>query len=145
LEEKGKILDTRVRPGRPSRPIEIWIRKQGIKSPERVLASSIGALAQVLNRRAATLQQLEKRKAIPKTTLRKGGRRIYTEPMIEAIRAAFAKRAGMIRGPEWTRLHDEILTEWKRMGMDGAVVVKPPRNGEDVNAKDDKATRTQVA
>jgi DNA-binding transcriptional MerR regulator len=142
LEAKGKLSDTRVRPGRPSKPVEIWIRKQGLRTAEKVLASSIGSLAQVLNRRAATLQQLEKRKALPKTTLRKGGRRIYTEPMIEAVRAAFAKRAGMIRGAEWTRLYDEILGAWRRLGMDGAVVVKPPRNGEDVNAKNDKATGT---
>jgi len=140
LEAEGKISDTRVQPGRPMKPIEIWIRKPGSRSPEKVLALSIGSLAQVLNRRAATLQQLEKRKALPKTTLRKGGRRIYTEPMIEAVRDAFAKRADMIRGVEWTRLYDEILNEWKRLGMDGAVVVKPPRNGEDVNAKSEKAT-----
>jgi DNA-binding transcriptional MerR regulator len=145
LEAKGKLSSTRVQPGRPSKPIEIWIRKPGVRSPEKMQASSIGALAQVLNRRAATLQQLEKRKALPKTTLRKGGRRIYTDAMIEAVRTAFAKRAGMIRGSEWTRLYDEIMGEWKRLGMDGAVVVKAPRNDEDVNAKNDKAANAQVS
>lgn len=80
----------------------------------------IGTLANAVSRTVVALTQMEKRGALPRTTLVASSLeyRLYTLDMIEVVQAAFNKRGGIIRGQsEWEDFHDEIVEGWTRLGI----------------------------
>jgi len=85
----------------------------------------IGIMAKVVGRSPITLEQMERRGAIPSTPLRlPPNRRVFTLEQIEAIKDAFDKRGGDLRSdPDKGALKDEILTAWKALNLLGAEVV----------------------
>jgi DNA-binding transcriptional MerR regulator len=83
----------------------------------------IGVLAQAIGRTVLTVEQMEQRGALPPTPFRAASTRyrLYTGEMIEAVAQAMDARGGSIRGKErWRSFHDDILKEWKSLGVMGA-------------------------
>lgn len=85
----------------------------------------IGILAQAIGRSPITLEQMERRKAIPSTTLRlPPNRRVFTAEQIQAVKKAFDRRSNDLRvDTDKKLLREEILTEWKELKLVGAKVM----------------------
>jgi DNA-binding transcriptional MerR regulator len=126
LEEKGHLSDTQIRP-RPLRVTERTIRFSDGRVKENVKLFRIGELAEAAQRTVVTLEQLEQRGYLPPTPFRVSdlGYRLYTEPMISAVKTAFEKRAWEIRGDEeWAKFRDEVHAAWRKQGVIGAKILK---------------------
>lgn len=86
----------------------------------------IGLLAAAIGRSPITLEQMERRQAIPSTPLRiPPNRRVFTQEQIDTIKAAFDRRGGDLRvDTDKTLLRKEILKDWKDLKLNGAKVLK---------------------
>jgi DNA-binding transcriptional MerR regulator len=86
----------------------------------------VGVLAKSVGRSPITLEQMERRGAIPATPLRlRPNRRVFTAEQIEAVKAAFDKRGGDLRAdPSKGALKKEILAAWKALKITGARVLE---------------------
>ena len=74
-----------------------------------------------------TLEQLEHRKLLPATPFRasKVGYRLYTQEMMEAVKIAFDKRGGEVRGDlAWQEFYDEVFAAWKGLNVIGARIIE---------------------
>lgn len=85
----------------------------------------IGVLAKAVGRSTITLEQMERRGAIPATPLKlPPNRRVFTQEQIEVIRSAFDRRGGDLRsGHDKDKLYGEILQGWTDLNLIGASVV----------------------
>jgi DNA-binding transcriptional MerR regulator len=86
----------------------------------------IGIMAKAVGRSTITLEQMERRKAIPSTPLRlPPNRRVFTAAQIEVVKNAFDRRGGDLRvDTDKTLLREEILAEWAELKLIGAKVVE---------------------
>lgn len=87
---------------------------------------TIGVLARKIPKTVVTLEHLEREKKLPATTLRGSSvkRRLYTQPMIDIVKAEFDKRPMGIRGAEaWSEFYDAVYQGWKKLGVVGAKIV----------------------
>lgn len=86
----------------------------------------IGVMAKAVGRSTITLEQMERRKAIPPTPLRlPPNRRVFTAAQIEAVKKAFDRRGGDLRvDTDKSLLRQEILAEWGELKLVGAKVVE---------------------
>lgn len=87
----------------------------------------IGTMAQIVGRTVVTLEQLEQKGLLPETPFRvsEAGHRLYTVGMMKAVKEAFDRQGGEIRGEEaWSVFHSEVLTSWAAMGIIGANIVE---------------------
>ena len=86
----------------------------------------IGIMAKAVGRSTITLEQMERRKAIPSTPLRlHPNRRVFTAAQIEAVKDAFDRRVGDLRvDADKTLLREEILAEWGKLKLIGAEVLE---------------------
>lgn len=84
----------------------------------------IAVLAQAIDRSPITLEQMERRKAIPSTTLRLPPNwRVFTAEQIQAVKRAFDRRNGDLRtDTDKKALREEILADWKGLKLVGAKV-----------------------
>jgi len=102
---------------------------------EEVQLYLIGVLAKTVNRNVVTLKQMEARGLLPRTPFvtSRVDRRLYTKPMIDAVKTAFERYAYDLRDPEYGKLfHDQILAQWTAQGIVGAVLVQSaPKKGTD--------------
>lgn len=86
----------------------------------------IGVMAKAVGRSTITLEQMERRKAIPPTPLRlPPNRRVFTAAQIEAVKKAFDRRGGDLRvDTDKSLLRQEILAEWEELKIIGAKIVE---------------------
>lgn len=87
----------------------------------------VGTLAKALGRTVASVTQLERRGAIPRTPLIATDfqYRLYSLDMIEVVQKAFSKRAPVIRGRfERQSLFNEIEDGWEDLGVTEARLVQ---------------------
>ena len=86
----------------------------------------IGIMAKAVGRSTITLEQMERRKAIPSTPLRlHPNRRVFTAGQIEAVKDAFDRRVGDLRvDADKSLLREEILAEWAKLKLIGAEVLE---------------------
>jgi hypothetical protein len=86
----------------------------------------IGILASAVGRSTITLEQMERRGAIPPTPLKlPPNRRVFTADQIEVVRAAFERRGGDLRGSQDKEaLFDEIMQGWKDAKVVGATILE---------------------
>ncbi len=127
LESKGHLNPNQVRP-RPLRVAERTVRFAGGKVKKDVKLFRIGELAEASQRTVVTLEQLEQKGWLPKTPFRVSdlGYRLYTEPMITAVKNAFESRGWEVRGEEeWESFRAEVHAAWKKQGVIGARIIKP--------------------
>jgi len=125
MKQQGRLNEKKAnKPRRREKP-KPFIRP--VKFPggrvEDVPLFRIGVLAQSIGRTVLTVEQMEQRGALPPTPFRAASTRyrLYTGEMIEAVAQAMDARGGSIRGKErWQSFHDEILKEWKSLGVMGA-------------------------
>jgi DNA-binding transcriptional MerR regulator len=87
----------------------------------------IGVMAQAVGRSTITLEQMERRKAIPSTPLRlSSNRRVFTIEQIDAVKQAFDRRGGDLRvDTDKSLLRQEILADWAKLKLVGAKVLGP--------------------
>jgi len=87
----------------------------------------IGIMAKAVGRSTITLEQMERRKAIPSTPLRlPPNRRVFTAAQIEVVKQAFDRRGGDLRvDTNKSLLREEILAEWSKLKLIGAKVLGP--------------------
>jgi len=111
---------------------------------ERVVALfRVGTLAQAVGRTVVTLEQLEHRGILPGTPFRAGGTpgyRLYSREMIEAVRNAFEKRGGDVRGEdEWKGFRADVEAAWQAHGVLGATLLdKDKNNGKESDDGEDE-------
>lgn len=106
--------------------VERRLLLEGRKRARTTRLYRIGMMAQIAGRTAYTLEQLEQKGFIPETPLRlnEGGHRLYTVGMMKAVKEAFDKRDGEIRGEdEWKAFYSDVETAWNSMGVLGARLV----------------------
>lgn len=86
----------------------------------------IGVMAKAVGRSTITLEQMERRKAIPPTPLRlPPNRRVFTAAQIEAVKKAFDRRGGDLRvDTDKSLLRQEILAEWGELKLVGAKILE---------------------
>ena len=86
----------------------------------------VGVMAKAVGRSPITLEQMERRGALPPTPLRlPPNRRVFSAEQIEAVKAAFDKRGGDLRSdPNKGALKTEILAAWKAAKIVGAKVLE---------------------
>lgn len=86
----------------------------------------IGVMAKAVGRSTITLEQMERRKAIPPTPLRlPPNRRVFTAAQIEAVKKAFDRRGGDLRvDTDKSLLREEILAEWAGLKLIGAKILE---------------------
>jgi DNA-binding transcriptional MerR regulator len=133
LQQQGRLNENRVRP-RPLQSVRRRIQLSNSKVRE-VDLFRIGVLATRVGRTVVTLEQLEQRGVLPATPFRVSdlGYRLYTPEMMDAVKEAFDRRVGEVRGDEeWQKFHDEILEAWKAQGVIGATTldVKPKKKSK---------------
>ena len=93
----------------------------------------VGALADAVGRSTITLEQMERRGVLPETPFRlPPNRRAYTELQIDAVRQAFEKRNGDLRGIPIKEIHKEIHEAWVDAKVIGAkfLGVSPTTEGK---------------
>ena len=120
----GRIGKNKVRP-RQLPYVERKILLAGRKHPKKTKLFRIGVLAKTVGRTVVTLEQLEHKGVLPKTPFRASdvGYRLYTRQMMEAVKKAFEKRGGEIRGEEaWRSFHDEVFEAWDKQKVIGAKI-----------------------
>lgn len=85
----------------------------------------VGILAQAIGRSPITLEQMERRKAIPSTSLRlPPNRRVFTAEQIQAVKKAFDRRSNDLRvDSDKKLLREEIMAEWKELKLVGAKIL----------------------
>ena len=121
LEKQLRLEDSKVRP----RPLQSIRRKVKLSTGEvkEMDLFRIGVMATRVGRTVVTLEQLEQRGAMPATPFRisEVGYRMYSAAMMDAVKSAFDRRVGEVRGEEeWKKFHDEVLADWKAQGVVGA-------------------------
>lgn len=81
----------------------------------------IGIMAKAIGRSTITLEQMERREAIPPTPLRMHpNRRVFTGPQIEVVKQAFDRRGNDLRvDTDKTLLRKEILAGWAELKLIG--------------------------
>lgn len=106
----------------------------------------VGALADLCDRTVVTMQLQESKGRLPDTPFRfsKTQYRLYTLPMMEAVRDALDRRGGGVRGDEaWRIFHDEVLEAWRALGVIGAKLAEFPEEQDDDLAEDLKGGESQ--
>lgn len=106
---------------------------------EKLPLFRVGALADLCDRTVVTMQLQESKGRIPQTPFRFSNTkyRLYTLPMMEAVKDALASRGGGVRGDEaWKVFHDEILQKWQEQGVVGASLADIPDDQEDAGEED---------
>ena len=97
----------------------------GKKRGKNLKLFKIGVLAQLVGRSVSTLEGLEARGALPETPLRSKHHRLYSLPMMKAVKSAFDNQGGAVRGEEsWTEFRNEIDETWKALGVVGAKILE---------------------
>jgi len=86
----------------------------------------IGVLATAIDRTVMTVEQMESRGALPPTPFRatKTRYRLYSLPMIEAVKTALDKHGDDMRGDDWQAFFKDVHKRWKALGVIGAELVK---------------------
>lgn len=105
----------------------------------------IGALAAAVERTVSSLEQLEKLGRLPPTPLRLStiGYRLYTGRMIEAVKDAYARGSGSIRGEaEWSEFYEAVYADWQSLGVFGARVME--RDDESKAGKRERVGRVGI-
>jgi len=95
---------------------------------EDVALFRVGVLAKAINRTVLTVEQMEKRGALPSTPLRASRTRyrLYTAEMVAVVAQAYNDRDGTIRGKEqWAAFSAEVTEGWRSLGTLGASLVDP--------------------
>lgn len=92
----------------------------------------IGDLAKAVGRATVTLEQMERKGLIPRTSLRlPPSRRAYTPTQVEAVKEAFDKWGPTIRDLASKRaLYDSIFKRWSDEKLIGAVILSTTSGGE---------------
>ena len=117
MEAQGKLPETLIR----SRPAPKGIvRKVQLDdgTVETLTLFRVGVLAEALQRTVVTVEILESKGHLPVTPFRASGTkyRLYTLPMIEAVKKAFEARGGEIRGAdEWKAFADDVRGAWQTL------------------------------
>ena len=99
-------------------------KKSGVRYPVDVYfmggvvkAYSVSQLADYIGRNKNSVKNWIKDGVIPETPLRHHGRvRLYTEPMMNAVKFVFA-RYGRIKGKNRNEICDDIISSWKQLGI----------------------------
>lgn len=134
--EIKKLMDSqgRLHPKRVTEAPESYIVhvKKSDGSVVQTTVFRIGILAQALGKSTITLEQMERRKSLPKTTLKILNRRCYTKEQIESVESAFAKRGGDLRGKQkGPTLFEEVSKAWDELGLTGAKIIMVVKDEED--------------
>ncbi len=99
----------------------------------------VGALAEALSRNVAAIEQLENKGLLPRTPFRTPsvGRRLYTEGMIAAVKAALATRGGIIKGDlAGKEFYRDVLNKWEEEGVVNAVLIETLPGKVEYNEED---------
>lgn len=107
--------------------VERRVLLNGRKRTRKIRLFKIGVLAQMIGRAVNTVENLARKGYIPETPFRasEAGNRLYTVGMIEAVKDAFDRRHGVVRGTgEWDSMFSEIESCWETAGVIGAKIVE---------------------
>lgn len=107
----------------------------------------VGTLAQAVDRTVVSLTQMEKSGRLPITPLRASSirYRLYTPRMIEAVRDAFKRHGGSIRGDvEWREFYAEIREDWESQGVIGARVMEKADGNQNEVSERGRSTQRGV-
>ena len=78
----------------------------------------IGGLASAISRSVVTVEQMERKKALPETPLRTPKKhRMYTAEMITVVKNAMEKQQLRTRGCGWEEFAEEVFHAWKALGV----------------------------
>ncbi len=90
----------------------------------------VGVLAEAIQRTVVTVEILEGKGYVPTTPFIASGTkyRVYTLPMIEAVRKAFESRGGDIRGEaDWKSFEKDVRAAWQSLKVFGAKLCDAPK------------------
>ena len=124
---KHLTKEGRVGPNKTKIKSQPYVEKKvvmaGRKRGRKTRLFRIGTMAQLVGRTVVTLEQLENKGSLPETPFRlsEAGHRLYTLGMMKAVKKAFDKRDGEVRGEEaWQGLFSDVKASWEAMGVMGA-------------------------
>lgn len=137
MAAKGKVPKTTTRQRRtPKSVLREVNHADGHTTTEAFF--QVGVLANAIQRTVVTVEILETKGFIPCTPFRASGTqyRVYTLPMINAVRVAFEARNGEIRGDEeWEAFAKDVRSAWETLGVFGASLVAAPTKNESPKKK----------
>lgn len=140
---QGKLPDTSIR----SRPALKGISREvryADGEVELLTLYRVGVLAEAIQRTVVTVQILEGKGYLPLTPFRASSTqyRLYSLPMIEAVRVAFEKRDGEIRGvPAWKAFKDDVRGAWEGLKVLDAAFADPSLDAPNPKKKITKAAK----
>ena len=119
LEDKGKLATT-FKPRILSRSVDLRVRlADGSERTEKFF--TIGVFAAALGRSVVTMEQMERRGALPRTPFRTPkGHRVYNADMITVVKTALDSRGSRIRGEAWNSFREEVESGWTKALVVGA-------------------------
>lgn len=120
LKAKGRLPDVRAERAAKNEP-----RTLQLSDGRRVSLPmfTIGALADKVGKTVVTVSQMERKNYLPETPYRGSsvGRRLYTEEMLEVVKAAFVVRelSAAPRSEAWKQFRSSIEEGWRKAKMFG--------------------------
>lgn len=140
---QGKLPDTSIRSRPAPKGIEREVRYAD-GTVEKLTLYRVGVLAEAIQRTVVTVQILEGKNYLPITPFRASSTqyRLYSLPMIEAVKEAFEKRGGEIRGAAaWEAFKEDVRAAWEGLKVLDATFADPSLDAPNPKKKITKAAK----
>lgn len=147
MDAKGKLPETTIRSRPAPKGIDRVVRYAD-GTEEKLTLYRVGVLAEAIQRTVVTVQILEGKGYLPLTPFRASSTqyRLYSLPMIEAVKAAFEARGGEVRGVEaWESFKEDVRAAWQSLRVLDATFADPSLDAPNPKKKPTKAAKKKKA